>query len=76
MLNIYDAIASIVMSINKEGTALNFIYGSAKEVQQTLIEWSKDPAMKSQKYPCLILFTADCSLVTSTGVNRIKQGYF
>ena len=45
------------MSINKEGISLNYLWGSAREVQQTLIEWSKDPVMKSQKYPCLILFT-------------------
>jgi len=57
MLTIYEAIESIVIDINNDGVQLNYLDGSAKEVQQRLIDWSKDPVMKSQKYPCLILFT-------------------
>ncbi len=74
MLNIYDAIGSIVADINNYGVRLNYLYGSAREVQQTLVEWSKDPQMKEKKYPCLIMFTpiaVERELYTTTTVTII-----
>ncbi len=56
MVTIYEAIESVVDKIN-ETKSLNLIFGSAKEVQQTLVEWSKSPSKKNSKYPCLIVFT-------------------
>ena len=59
MIYVPEIFADIVARVNTtwNGQPLTFIPGSKKEIEQTLVEWSKDPDKKDAKYPCLILFT-------------------
>ena len=54
--NIPDAIQHIVTSMQDDGYDIQFQFGHPKEIQQTLIEWSRDPSRKEVKTPLLILF--------------------
>ena len=69
-MNIYDSIAQIVTLVNQDGLQLNYLYGSAKEIQQMLVEASKEPAIREHKYPLLILFTpVDIDVDSGLGID-------
>ena len=79
-MNIYEAVKYIVEHISlKWPSHVNYLYGSQREVQKQLMEWSSDPLMKEEKYPCVIMFTPidqtrgedGIKLITATTVDMV-----